>query len=176
VQSAEAALELAHKNYYPDFDVFGRYDTFWQPASTQGPLRAQVGVAMNLPVYREKLRAALCEAQFRLNQRRAEFEQRSLEIQYEVISAAHQVEESRQIIDLYAQRLVPSAEQNVAAVRANYIVNKASFLDLAQAQRQLVMIRERQLEANVSYHRRLAELDRVVGTTPPMEATSDSRE
>jgi outer membrane protein TolC len=163
VQSAEAALELAYKNFHPDFDVFGRYDTFWQPASTQGPLRASVGVAMNLPVYREKLRAAVCEAQFRLNQRRAEFEQRSLEIQYEVVSAAQQVEESRKTVELYEKTLIPTAEQNVASARTNYEVSKLSFIDLAQTQRQVVMMRERQLEAVVTYVRRLAELDRVVG-------------
>ena len=162
-QSAEAALELAYKNFYPDFDAFGRYDTFWQPASTQGPLRAQVGVAMNLPVYREKLRAAVCEAQFRLAQRRAEFDQRAQEIQYEVVSAAEQVEESRRTVELFAQRLLPAAEQNVAAIRQNYVVGKATFLSLAQAQRQLIANRERQLEAVVTYQRRLAELDRAVG-------------
>jgi outer membrane protein TolC len=163
VQSEEAALGLAYKNYLPDFDVFGRYDTFWQPANQFGPLRASVGVAMNLPVYHEKLRAAVCEAQFRLNQRRAEFEQRALEIQYEVISAAQQVEESRKTVELYSERLLPAAEQNVAAARSNYEVNKASFIDLALTQRQLVALRERQIEATVAYHRRLAELNRVTG-------------
>jgi outer membrane protein TolC len=163
VQSAEVALELAYKNYMPDFDTFARYDTFWQPASTQGPLRASVGLAMNLPVYREKLRAAVCEAQFRLNQRRAEFDQRSLEIQYEVISAAQQVEESRKTIELFSERLLPAAEQNVAAARTNYEVSKASFIDLALTQRQLVSMRERQIEASIAYHRRLAELSRVTG-------------
>jgi cobalt-zinc-cadmium efflux system outer membrane protein len=163
VQEGEAALELAYKNRHPDFDTFARYDTFWQPASTQGPLRAQVGVAMNLPVYREKLRAAICEAQFRLNQRRAEFDQKALDIQYEVIAAAKQIEESWQTLELYDQQLIPTATQNVSAVRANYVVAKATFLDLAQAQRQLVTMSERRLEAEIAYHRRVAELDRAVG-------------
>ena len=130
VQAAEAALELTYKNYYPDFDTFARYDTWWQPASTQGPLRAQIGVAMNLPVYRQKLRAAVCEAQFRLNQRRAEFDERALQIQYEVLSAAEQVEESRKTVELYSQRLIPAAEQNVAAARTSYDVGKLNFWSL----------------------------------------------
>jgi len=162
VQAAEAALALAHKNYYPDMDAFARYDTWWQPANTQGPLRAQVGVAMNLPVYRQKLQAAVCEAQFRLNQRRAEFDQRSLEIQYEVLAAAEQAEESRKAVELYSQRLIPAAEQNVAAARSNYEVGKLNFLQLAQTQRQLITIRERQIEALVAYHRRSAELARAM--------------
>jgi outer membrane protein, heavy metal efflux system len=163
VQSDEAALALAYKNYVPDVDLFGRYDTWWQPASTQGPLRAQVGLAMNLPVYREKLQAAVCEAQFRLNQRRAEYDQRSLEIQYEVISDAQQVDESRQAVELFSERLIPAAEQNVAAARSNYEVGKLNFLELSVAQRQLIGLRERQVEATIAYHRRLAELRRAVG-------------
>jgi outer membrane protein TolC len=169
VESEQAALGLAYKNFFPDLDVFGRYDTFWQPSSTQGPLRAQVGVTMNLPVYREKLRAAVCEAQFRLAQRRAEYEQRALEIQYDVVSAAEQVEESRKAVAIYAERLIPTAAQNVEAVRANYTVGLASFIELAQAQRQQVMLLERQLEAVVSYHRRRAELNRAVGVSIAVE-------
>jgi outer membrane protein TolC len=165
VQSQEAALELAYKNFCPDLDAFARYDTFWQPASTQGPLRAQIGLAVNLPVYREKLRAAVCEAQFRLSQRRAEFDQRALEIQYEVLSAAEQVEESRKAVELYSQRLIPAAEQNVAAARTNYEVGKLNFLQLAQTQQRLIAIRERQIESLISYHRRSSELWRVTGGT-----------
>ena len=172
VQTEEVALELAYKNYYPDFDAIGRYDTFWQPSTTQGPLRAQVGVAMNMPIWREKLRAAVCEAQFRLNQRRAEFEQRTLDIQYEVVKAAKQVDESHRTVELYAMRLVPAADQNVAAARSNYEVGKQSFIDLALAQRQLVSIYEKQLDANVTYHRRLAELDRAVGGSVPTTVAS----
>jgi outer membrane protein TolC len=163
VQAAEAELALAYKNYYPDVDTFARYDTFWQPASTQGPLRASIGVAMNLPVYRQKLHAAVCEAQFRLNQRRAEFDQRALEVQYEVIAATQQLEESRKTVELYAERLIPTAEQNVAAARSSYEVGKMNFLQLVQTQRQLIGIREREVEALVAYHRRAAELARAVG-------------
>lgn len=120
---------------------------------------------MNLPVWREKLRAAVCEAQFRLNQRRAEFDQRSLEIQYEVIAAAQQVEESRKTAAIYSERLLPAGEQNVAAARSNYEVNKLSFIELALTQRQLIAMRERHIEAIVAFHRRAAELNRVTGGT-----------
>jgi cobalt-zinc-cadmium efflux system outer membrane protein len=159
VQSEEAALELAYKNFFPDVGVVGRYDAAWQEVE----LRAQVGVSMNLPIYREKLRAGVREAQFRVSQRQAEFDQQALEIQYEVVEAARQVEESRKVVELYAQRLVPTAEQNVAAARANYEANKLNFLDLAMAQRQLITILERQIEAIVTYQRRIAELRRSTG-------------
>lgn len=93
-------VELAFKQYYPDMEFFARYDTFWQPASTQGPLRGQIGVVTNLPIYRRKLNAAVCEAQFRWQRQRAEYEQLTNDIRLEVQTAWEQVQESRQTLDL----------------------------------------------------------------------------
>ena len=154
-------MTLACKQAYPDVEVFGRYDTFWQPSS-MADLRGQVGVSLNLPIYRGKLNAAVNEAMFRLNQRKAEYEARVLDIQYEVRSAYERLEESRQTVRLYAERMLPAATQNVAAARANYDVGKTTFLGLAEAQRQLFELREKQEQAIAEDHRRLAELERVL--------------
>jgi outer membrane protein, heavy metal efflux system len=170
VRADEAAVTLACKDYYPDAEVFGRYDTFWQPASTQSDLRPQVGVTINVPIYRGRLNAAVREATFKLNQQQAEYEQHRLDIQYEVASAYEEVEETRKTLRLYADKLVPATEQNVAAARSNYDVNRVSFLELATAQRQLIELREAREEALASYHSRLAELTRAVGGSIPTTA------
>jgi outer membrane protein TolC len=167
VRSEEAAVDLALKQYYPDAEVFGRYDSFWQPASTQKDLRAQVGVNMNVPIYRKKLRAAVCEAQFRLSQRRAEYQQRLLDIQYEVESAYEQVQESRRTAQLYSEKFLQFAERNVEAARSNYDLGQANFLVLALAQRQLIDLREKYQQALSDYHRRIADLERAIGGTVP---------
>jgi len=163
VRAEQAAVNLALKQYYPDADFYGRYDSFWQPAATQGDLRGQIGMNMNVPIYRNKLQAAVCEAQFRLNQRQAEYQQRQLDVQYEVQAAYEAVQESRQAADLYASKFLPFAEQNLAAARSNYDVGNTTFLSLAQAQRQLIEVREKYQQALADYHRRRAELERAVG-------------
>ena len=167
VRAEEAAVTLACKEYYPDIDVFGRYDTFWQPADTQSDLRPQVGATINLPIYRGRLNAAVTEAMFRLNQRRAEYEQRRLDISYEVANASELVEESRRTVAIYGDKLIPATEQNVAAASSNYEVGKVSFLELATAQRQSIELRRKQEEALATYHARLAQLARVVGAPLP---------
>ena len=167
LRAEEAGLTLACKQYYPDTEFYGRYDTFWQPASTQSDLRAQVGVNLNVPIYANRLGAAVCEARYKVSQRRAEFEQRQIDIQYEVQAAYEQLEESRQTLALYHDRLIPAVEQNMSEARANYEVNKLSFLNLAQAQRQWIEMREKQQEALATYHRRLAELERIVASPLP---------
>jgi cobalt-zinc-cadmium efflux system outer membrane protein len=165
VQAEEAAVTLACKEHYPDVEVFGRYDTFWQPADTQGDLRGQVGVNMNVPIYAGRLNAALREAMFRVSRRSAEYEQRRLDIQLEVATAYEEVDETRQTLQLFTQKLIPAAEQNVAAARSNYDVSKTTFLDLATAQRQLITLREEREVTLAVYHKRLAELTRVTGGT-----------
>jgi outer membrane protein TolC len=163
VRAEQAAVTLACKQYYPDGEFFGRYDSFWQPADTQSELRGQVGVRLNVPIYRGKLNAAVQEALFRLNQRRAEYDQQVLDVRYEVQSAFAEVEESRKALALYSEKLLPFAEQNVNAASVNYDVGRDSFLDLALAQRQLIDVREKREESLADYHRRLATLNRAVG-------------
>lgn len=167
IRAEQAAVTLACKAHYPDGEFFGRYDSFWQPTSTQGDLQGQVGVRLNVPIYHGRLDAAVREAMLRVSQRRAEYEQKWLDVQYEVQTAYAQLEESRRSLALYSERLLPAAEQNVTAARADYDVGKGSFLDLALAQRQLIELRAKHVEAVVDYHRRVAELNRTVGGSMP---------
>lgn len=166
IRAEQAAVTLACRDYYPDVEVVGRYDAFWQPPEQD--LRPQIGMNMNVPLYKEKRRAAVQEAMFRVAQRRAEFEQRALDIQFEVHSAFEQLGESQRAVELYERRLLPAAEQNVEAARANYDVGNTSFLGLIQAQRQLISIRERQQETLTEYHRRVAALERTIGGPLPI--------
>ena len=173
IRAEQAAVTLACKDYYPDAEVFGRYDTFWQPASTQSDLRPQIGVTVNVPIYRGRLDAAVREATFKLNQQRAEYEQQRLDVQFEVASAYAEVEEARTTLQLYSDKLMPATENNVAAARNNYNVNKLSFLDLVTAQRQLIDLRESREEELALYHSRLAKLKRTVGGTNPIAVSGN---
>jgi outer membrane protein TolC len=172
IRAQQASLSLAYLEFYPDVEVFGRYDTFWQPAN-QSDLRAQVGMNVNVPLYRERRRAAVREAMFRVSQQRAEYEQRVSDIQYDVQAAYAQLQESGRINQLLIEKILPAAEQNVAAAQANYDVVKVDFLALIQAQRQLIALHERQRQANADYRRRTAELERIIGGPLPEAGTPE---
>lgn len=167
VQAEEAKLALTCKNYYPDGEFFGRYDTFWQPRDTQSDLRGQVGVKVNLPLYRDRLNAAVCEAQQQVAKARAEHDQLVLEAQSELQAALEQVRESQRTSALYSRKLIPLSEENVGVARSNYDTSKINFLDLAIAQRQLIEARDRQLQTQVELQRRLATLRRAAGGSLP---------
>jgi outer membrane protein TolC len=163
VRAEQAAVDLALLQYYPDVEVFGRYDAFWQETELQG----SAGMNLNVPIYRRRLNAAVSEAQFRLGQRRAEYRQRVLDIQYEVQSAYEQVEEARQTVELYHTNYLPLAEQNLTLARADYDVGRGTYLNLVMAQRQLFVVREQHEQALTDYHRRTADLERAIGGQLP---------
>jgi cobalt-zinc-cadmium efflux system outer membrane protein len=178
IRAERAALALAYKDFYPDLELFARYDSFWQPSS-QRDLRSQVGLNMNVPLYRDRRRAAAQEAMFNITRRRAEYEQRIDDIHQEVQAAYEQLRESHRVVDLYSSLSLPAAEQNVAAARAGYLTGQENFLRLVFAQRQFIALRDKYQEAIANYHRRHAELERVVGgslpSQPPVEVIAPGR-
>ncbi len=124
---------------------------------------------MNMPIYRRKLNAAVCEAEFRVNQRRAEYQQKAADVRYEVQAAYEQVLEARRAVAIYVDKLLPVAEQNLDVARSNYDVGKSTFLNLLVAQQQLLSQREQYQQAVAAYHSRLAELERVVAGPLPLD-------
>ncbi len=156
-------VEIARQQFYPDTELFYRHDTFWQPRSTQSDLREQVGVRMNMPIYQKRLNAAVCEAIQQLSKSQSEYEQLLLDIQREVQTSYERVLESQQSVELYTEKLVPTAEKNVSVIRANYDNSKSTFVELAIAQRQLTDFKERLVQAQAEEQRRYAILRRVVG-------------
>jgi outer membrane protein TolC len=161
LRAEEAAVELACKEYCPDLEFVARYDTFWQPAERD--LRPQVGVNLNLPIQRDRRRAAVAEAIARVTQRRAELEQRTDEIQNDVQGSVARLTESSRVVKLYDDTILPAAQKSIEAAQASYVSGKLDFLRLIEAQRQLIRYREKQYEAVADHHRRFAELERVLG-------------
>lgn len=159
IQEQRAKIALACREFYPDVEIFGRYDTFWQ----EDPLRTQIGANVNLPIYRDRRVAAVDEEALKLRQRRAEYQYQVDLIHNEVQSAYERVIESQQVADLYRTRIVPAAEQNVESARAGYVAAKVDFLRLIEAQRQLIELQQQAAESQVELLRRIAECERAVG-------------
>jgi outer membrane protein TolC len=161
IAAEEAALGLANREFYPDFDVLAAYDAFWQPEEKD--LRTQLAVRVNLPVRRARRYGAVSEAQARITQRRAELARLTDQSNYEVQQAFAQVRESQRVIRLYEEEILPAAQNNVRAAQAAYVTGRVPFLSLIEAQRNVVSLEDRYYEAIADYFRRLAALERSVG-------------
>jgi outer membrane protein TolC len=158
VRSAEAKLELANKEYYPDVEVMARYDAFWQP-----DLRPEVGMNLNMPIRYSRRSAAVNEACERLQQQRWEYQSLLDQVHFDVQSAWDRVTQSRDVLRLYQDQALPASERNVESARTNYTTGKLDFLRLIYAERQLNTQREMYHQAVVEYNRRRIELERAIG-------------
>lgn len=174
VRAEQTAIAIAEREYYPDLTVVGRYDGFWQKGDRN--LAPLVGVNFNVPLDNDRRRAAVCEARFRASQRRAEYEAKLDEVHGDVVAAYQQVLESRRALELFDQSILPIAGQNLDSARANYTANKIDFLRLIEAQRRLIMLREKHEETLADYQRRLAQLERATGGPLPRPATAEELE
>jgi outer membrane protein TolC len=159
IAAEEAALGLAHKDYCPDFELMGAYDSFWQ----ERPLRAQVGLRLNLPVRLARRDAAVAEAEAHIAERKAELARQTDQVHFEVQQSYSQVLESERTVRLYEKAILPAAQQNIEAAKSAYSTGRIPFLSLIEAQRSAVGLRDRYYEAIADYYRRRATLERVVG-------------
>jgi outer membrane protein TolC len=160
LQSEQNALALTYKEYYPDIELMGKYDSFW----TDVVQRGQVALNVNMPLYRGRRDAAVREAMHRVNRLQAEYEQQVDLIRNDVQSSYARVEAGRRTLDLFTEKVLPAAQGNVEAASSGYTAGTVDFLRLVQAQRELIELNEKYQQAVVDYNRNRAVLDRVVGT------------
>jgi outer membrane protein TolC len=159
IESEQSSVELALKEFYPDFEFMGRYDQFWTPVEQ----RPQVGMYLNIPLNQSRRKAAVNEAMFRLHKLQAEYDAQVDGIRNEVQAAHARLERSLETVHLYVNTILPAAQLNVEAASAGYEAGNLDFLRLVEAERQYIELQEKHQEAVAEYHRNRAELDRVVG-------------
>ena len=165
VAAEDAALALALKEYKPDVELMAAYDGFWQ--GTDRPLQWQVGVRTNLPVRYARRGGAVEEARAKVAQRRAELARLTDQVGLQVQEAFEQVREADEVVKLYETKILPAAAANVKEAQAGYTNNRVPFLNLIEAQRNAVGLRDRYYEAAAESVRRRAALERAVGGPLP---------
>jgi outer membrane protein TolC len=159
IKAEEASLALAQKEFYPDLEVAAGYDSFWQ----ERELRPEVGLRLNVPLYKARRYGAVSEAAAKIAQRRAELARQTDQVNFQVQEAYEKVRKSEKAVRLYKDSILPAAELNAKAARSSYVAGKITALSRIEAERNLVSLRDRYFEAIADYFRRRATLERVVG-------------
>ncbi|RLA45079.1 MAG: TolC family protein [Gammaproteobacteria bacterium] len=160
IQASRYRERLAKRNDYPDITLNAGYNTLWN----QSEKRFTVGASINIPL-QGKRRAAKDEARAMTlsldSQQRAKVSQLMGEVQL----AVEKVRETEHVLNLYQNRLLPLAEENLQAAQSDYEAGSGNFLDLIGAEKNLMQTRLQRERAWADYHRRLAALEHIVGRT-----------
>ena len=159
-------LDLANKNFYPDFQVMVEYVDI--SAGTSMDLRAgrdawMASVGVTIPLWRGKLKAGRAEAETMLRSSRNTLAGVERRTEARVHELYDEIETAREQYGLYKKVLLPQAEQTLKASEAGYRAGRVDFLTLLESQRMILTIRTGIARIYSEVWKGAARLERLIG-------------
>lgn len=137
IQAASTRVELAKKDFYPDFNVGALYG-FRSGNEVNGDSRADLAsirFSMSLPIFiGTKQRKAVDQRTSELMEQNYRLQDLRLAIQANITDTMADYRRARSQSELFKTGILPQARQTVASMLAGYQVNKVDFLNLVSAQ------------------------------------------
>lgn len=165
IERADKMIELARKDYLPDFDVrfqYGQRDR--APDGMRREDMLSLTVAVSLPVWRgAKLDPKLAEAQAMRDQALGMHRAQVSELRARLRQQVALAEQSRRTLRLYDTSILPQSHLTVEAALSAYRVNRVDMLTLLDNQMAIYGFELNRAQAIASYHKALAEIDFLTG-------------
>ncbi|MBF6650756.1 TolC family protein [Methylobacter sp. BlB1] len=166
INAAQSRLELAKKDYLPDFMVDASYGA--RDDTLAGDRRSDLlslGVRVNMPIFAAQKQAKA------VDQRTSELMQQKYALQDQWNNVRSQISQSysdyrraREQFVLFETGIVPQAQQTVASMLSGYQVNKVDFLNLVRSQITLFDYQTQYWKAFTEANQSLAQLSAAVGS------------
>lgn len=128
VERARLEVDLARRDYKPDFVVQGGY-------MNRGGLEPmwQASVGINLPLRRTRRAAAVAEAEAQQRAAEARVQATELQLVLRTRERVSELEAARRTAALYAGGIVRQGESSVEAARASYETGRLPFITVLEA-------------------------------------------
>jgi outer membrane protein TolC len=154
VERATLAINLAKKEFKPDFSVQAGYmnrgglDPMWQ-----------AGVGITVPLYRKRLSAGLAEAEAQLRSSQSAIQSVQLQLRFRTQERLIQLKTTERVATLYGEGIVPQDRMSVEAALANYQTGKVPFIAVLEALTTLYNDRATHLRLLASHEQTVASLE-----------------
>jgi outer membrane protein TolC len=166
VERSTRSIDLAQRDYYPDFDVklqYGQRDRALDGMARDDMVSLTVGV--NLPIWRKaRLEPQVAEARAMRRQAQSMLLAQQLETQAALDAELALVRQWRATAELYQRALLPQARASTASALAAYRVGRVDFLTLRQAQLREYEISTDLAMAVANHNKAIAEIDLLIGS------------
>lgn len=166
LDAAESRVELAEKNYYPDFMVGATYG-YREGEGADGSERADfatLSLTMSLPFFnRAAKESGISQRKYELFQNRQLLQDAENRVEGKVAEALTDLKKAREEIVLLEDGIIPQARQTLDSMLAGYQVNKVDFLNVVRAQTALFNYETRYWKSYSSAYQALARLAAAVG-------------
>ncbi|BFM18885.1 TolC family protein (plasmid) [Maricurvus nonylphenolicus] len=168
IEAAQSRLDLAKRDYYPDFKLGVTYgDRTGDNPPPMGGSRSDffsVMVGVKVPLYSgRKQSKAVSQRSSELQMNRyALLDEKGL-VTAAISSAVTDYQEAKQQFSLYGSGIVPQAQQTVQSMLAGYQVSEVDFLNLVRSQMTLFNYELQYWKALSDAKQALARLEAAVG-------------
>jgi outer membrane protein TolC len=165
-QQANRQEALARKAFWPDFTIGLQYvdiQSYDLGPTMTGRDALAVRLGIKVPLWRDKLRAQVSEAQIEARRAETQLEALELDIRTRLNDLRERLQRQQRQLTLMNDTLIPQAETALEATLNAYSTGRTDFLDLLDAERTLFQL---QMEYEAAYARSLktvAALERTVG-------------
>jgi len=165
VERNTRSIDLAQREYYPDFDVklqYGQRDR--APDGTPRDDMVSLTVGFNLPIWRRsRLEPQVAEARAMRRQAQSVLLAQQLETQAALDTQLALARQWRETAGSYQSTLLPQARAATASALAAYRVGRVDFLTLRQAQLREFEVSTDLAQAIVSHNKAIAEIGLLAG-------------
>ena len=159
IQRAELALNLARKEYYPDFTLNGAYYNMGGM-----PPMYMFRADFKIPLYFfRKQRAAVAEQAQTLTQTRREFEATNQGVHFRIQDDYLMAQTSEQLVKLYGQTVIPEASLALESSLATYEKGTIDFLSVLTNYVTVVEYEMNYYEELQNYYVALSRLEEMTG-------------
>ena len=172
IEKNEKRVQLAKKNYWPDFtlgagftNVNSRSDPagILNPPDQNGKNIFSFSVGVNIPIQRRKYDAAVAEATEDKIASREGYRDAVNTMEASIRSIGFRIETLKRQISLFESTLLLQAEQALRSTEAAYSTGEVGVLDLLDSERILLDVRLSLAQFDSDYMKSLAEMERVIG-------------
>jgi outer membrane protein TolC len=168
-------VELADKDYYPDFMLGAEFDQMTKsseaPMSPTDPIAIMLSV--NIPIWRDKYAAGVRQAKAKQSAALCEKKEKQNSLAAELKMESFNLRNAQRKVSLYRDTLLPKAQQALKSTQASYQTGTAGFSDLIDTQRELLEFQLNYERALADSQQALARLEAIVGR-PISAAASNS--
>ena len=161
VERQKLQVDLAHKDFYPDFNV----QYMWQRTDpTQFRAYYMLSFGVRVPIYRgRKQRPELAQAEAELNRSRSESEVQSQRVAFELRSEYETAEKTAELLKIYREGLLPQARAGFQAGIAAYQNNRQDFPALLTSFLDVLHLDEEYWKSMAERETALAQLEQLTG-------------
>jgi outer membrane protein, heavy metal efflux system len=161
VEKQKLQIDLAHKDFYPDFNV----QYMWQRTDpTQFRAYYMLSVGVRVPIYHgRKQRPELAEAEADLSRSRSEAESQTQQVAFELRTEFDTAEKTAELLKIYRDGLLPQTRVEFQSGLAAYQNNKQDFQGLLASFLDVLHLDEEYWQSIAERETALAHLEELTG-------------